>query len=110
MEVGQNIAVIGNDEAGAGCGGGGLEAPEIGGHGSGDTHGGVDIGGIDRCRSHQLSGFYFHHFNHRVFPDALHDVGNLLLRGVGCFLCLEVLHQQYTAHTHSATKKRTDKH
>src|SRR5699024_5366686 len=38
--VGEDVAVIGDDEAGAGGGVDGLVAPEVGGDGGGDAHGG----------------------------------------------------------------------
>ena len=55
--VGQDIAVIGEDEAGACRRAGGLLAPEIGGDQAGDNaHGRIYIGGIDLCAGEDLAG------------------------------------------------------
>ena len=84
MEVGQNIPVTREDEPGAcGCGGG-LITPVVGGDGGGDAHGGVDIGGIDLCRSHELPGVDPGNVNDTVVPKTGENIGDILC---GCGLC-----------------------
>ena len=73
--VGQDIAVLGEDEAGTGRGGGGLEAPVVGGDGGGDADGGIDVGGVNLRGGHLLAGIHGDGVQDAVFPDALEHGG-----------------------------------
>ena len=54
--IGQDIAVLGEDEAGTRRGGGGREAPVVGGDGGGDADGGVHVLRVDLARREYLAG------------------------------------------------------
>ena len=56
MVIRQNIAVLRDDEAGAGGGGCRLEAPVVCRDGRRDADGGIDVGRIDLRRRHLLTG------------------------------------------------------
>ena len=79
MVVGENIAVGGDDESGAGGGGCGLEAPEVGGDGGGDAHGGIDVGGVNLSRGHFLAGVHGDGFQLGRLAQTLHHHSQLLL-------------------------------
>ena len=79
MVVGENIAVGGDDESGAGGGGCGLEAPEVGGDGGGDAHGGIDVGSVNLSRSHFLAGVHGDGFQLGRLAQTLHHHSQLLL-------------------------------
>jgi len=75
--VGEDIAVVAENEAGAGGGRSGLIAPEIGGNGCGDANGGVYICRINLCRGHQLAGVNLGDVNDGVFPETFQNSGNI---------------------------------
>ena len=81
--VGQDIAVLGEDEAGTGRGGGGLEAPVVGGDGGGDADGGIDVGGVNLRGGHFLAGVHGDGVQDALFPDALKHGGFVLAHRAG---------------------------
>ena len=59
MVVRENVAVIGENEAGTGRCALGLQTENIGGDdGGGDAHGGVDVLGVQLCGGQDLAGFH----------------------------------------------------
>ena len=90
MMIGENIAVLGENESGTGGGGGGLVSPEVGGNRGGDTNSGANIGGINLCGGHKLFGIYSLYIDHCVgTASLLHlcSIANDLLRNVSCQPC-----------------------
>ena len=83
MVVGQDIAVGGEDQAGAGSCRSGLIAPEVGGDGGGDANGGIDVSGIDLSRRQFLAGVDVGNVDDSVFPDALQNRGGLFFAALG---------------------------
>ena len=71
MIVGQDIAVLGEDEAGTCRGGGGREAPVVGSDGGGDADGGIDVGGVNLRGGHLLAGIHGDGVQDAAFPDTL---------------------------------------
>ena len=111
MVVGDDIAVIREDEAGTGSRGLGLLAPEVGGHGRGhDAYGRIDVGGVDLSGGKLLGGIDLLDLQHAGFPDSLHDGGHAVSGddGLGQVPPGQRRAQEAAAHTHAAAKQGTD--
>lgn len=109
--IGDDIAVIREDEAGTGRRGLGLLAPEVGGHGrSHDTNGRVDVGGVDLSGGKLLGGVDLLDLQHAGFPDPLHDGGHTVSGddGLGQVPPGQRRAQEAAAHTHAASQQGTD--
>ena len=109
--IGDDIAVIREDEAGTGRRGLGLLAPEVGGHGRGhDAYGRVDVGGVDLSGGKLLGGVDLLDLQHAGFPDSLHDGGHTVPGddGLGQVPPGQRRAQEAAAHTHAAPHQGTD--
>ena len=103
MIVGQDIAVLREDEAGTGRGGGGLEAPVVGGDGGGDADGGIDVGGVNLRGGHFLAGIHGDGVQDAVFPDALEHGGLVFACRTGLAAAAFIPHD--AARTQSAAQQ-----
>ena len=111
MVVGDDIAVIREDEAGTGRRGLGLLAPEVGGHGRGhNTNGRVDVGGVDLSGGKLLGGVDLLDLQHAGFPDSLHDRGHTVSGddGLGQVPPGQGRAQEAAADAHAAAQQGAD--